>query len=371
VGREARTEARRLGGALAARIWEPWGPALGAARELLIVPDGPLHFVPFAALPEGTGSFLLESAPPIRYLGAERDLASDAERSRIDSPGEAVRLLALGAPEPLPAAWTFPPIAGAEAELREVTNLWRLNGAPADLRLGGGATERELVERGERAGVLHLATHAFFAIEEAGGARRLDGEPGPGHAPGDLGALARIGLVLAPSRETVGSGTSLALADGLLSGEEIAALDLSGVRLAVVAACDSGAGTPARVEGVLGLRRGLTVAGAASQVLALFPVEDEATRHFMGELHRGLLGGDSPAAAVRRAGLARLAAARAAGVADDIRSWGAFVALGPGAGRAVLPRERAASRPAASGDRAGRVAGGGRLGASPETRRPG
>ena len=116
--------------------------------------------------------------------------------------------------------------------------------------------------------------------------------------------------------------------DGILTAEEIASLDLSGVDWAVLSACETGVGKIQLGEGVLGLRRAFEVAGAGTLIMSLWKVEDEATREWMQSLYQGRLAGLSTAEAVRQAALTMLKKQRGLKKSANPGSWGAFVAAG-------------------------------------------
>ena len=137
--------------------------------------------------------------------------------------------------------------------------------------------------------------------------------------------LAGLALAGANQRATA-SGTA---DDGILTAEEIGLLDLDGVEWAVLSACDSGAGTVAIGEGVLGLRRAFLIAGARSVIMSLWGVDDAAGREWMGALYEARLGrGLSTADAVREASLQMLQQRRARGLTTHPFYWAAFVAAG-------------------------------------------
>ncbi|MCA9052707.1 MAG: CHAT domain-containing protein, partial [Planctomycetaceae bacterium] len=144
---------------------------------------------------------------------------------------------------------------------------------------------------------IHIATHGFFAsdVMEAAVAHVPKARPGrvdeSGAQPTALSAE-DIGV-----HEGLMSGLALANAnllagphqdDGILSALEVATTDLDEVELAVLSACESGLGTNISGEGVLGLQRAFQVAGAASTITTLWPVDDEATRIFMDRFYDNL-----------------------------------------------------------------------------------
>src|SRR5262249_35486617 len=116
--------------------------------------------------------------------------------------------------------------------------------------------------------------------------------------------------------------------DGLLTSEEIANLDLSSCRLAVLSACRTGLGEIHRSEGVLGLRRAFQAAGAKTLLCSLWPVDDPATRDWMRSFYTAWLAGSSVDEATRTAMRSALAERRARGASTHPFFWGAFIALG-------------------------------------------
>jgi CHAT domain-containing protein len=117
--------------------------------------------------------------------------------------------------------------------------------------------------------------------------------------------------------------------DGVLTAEEVASLNLSGVEWAVLSGCDTGGGEVRVSEGVLGLRRAFQVAGAKTVIMSLWPVEDQATREWMTTLYEGRLKRRlGTADAVREASLTVLRQRRAKGLSAHPFYWAPFVAAG-------------------------------------------
>ena len=201
---------------------------------------------------------------------------------------------------------------------------------------GSQATEASFRKLSPGKRILHLATHGFFLGEHCRPAepvsRGIGGlvsttemiavHPRPWTAPCDSPGWPWP----APTSGSPRRGTA---DDGILTAEEIGLLDLGGVEWAVLSACDSGAGTVAIGEGVLGLRRAFLIAGARSVIMSLWAVDDAAGREWMGALYEARLGrGLSTAGAVREASLQMLRQRRARGVTTHPFYWAAFVAAG-------------------------------------------
>lgn len=300
-------------------VWDPVAADLPQAGRVFLVADGSLHLVNFSSLPAAAGGFLLEGEQLLHILTSEKTLirAPQPEASREC-------LLALGNPDYQgqdDGQWAGSPLAGrrfsslphTRIEIEQVGAIWADRGGEAVLLLGAQASEEELKRQLPGTRVLHLATHGFFLPAEGA----VGGDP-----------LVRAGLVLAgtgASPTPAGSG-----GDGLLTAAEVSALDLTGVQWAVLSACDTGLGELAvRGEGVFGLRRVFSLAGARTVIMSLWQVEDESSSLWMQALYRAhWRDGLDTAEAVRRASLEMLERRRSAGLSDHPFYWAGFVAAG-------------------------------------------
>jgi CHAT domain-containing protein len=146
---------------------------------------------------------------------------------------------------------------------------------------------------------------------------------GPPDSPFLLSGLALAG---ANARRALPEGSQEE--DGILTAEEISALDLSGVGWAVLSACGTGLGDVHSGEGVLGLRRAFEVAGVGTLIMSLWNVEDDATRIWMRGLYEARLDGMRTVEAVSAAGLKMIQERRRVGRTTHPFYWGAFVAAG-------------------------------------------
>jgi CHAT domain-containing protein len=102
--------------------------------------------------------------------------------------------------------------------------------------------------------------------------------------------------------------------------------------MVVISGCESGVGEARMGEGVFGLRRAFTVAGAENLVMALWKAPDEATSELMESLYTNLATQGTPQRALLAAQLAWIAKERAAGRYPHPLCWAAFVANGIGFG---------------------------------------
>jgi CHAT domain-containing protein len=132
---------------------------------------------------------------------------------------------------------------------------------------------------------LHVATHAYFASPEAGRFRATQGDQesflsSRKYRTYQRNPLLSSGLVLA--------GANRSPEAGILTAEEIADLDLRGVQLAVLSACQTGLGRVESGAGVLGLQWAFHAAGARTLVTSLWSVDDAATSVLMEEFYTNL-----------------------------------------------------------------------------------
>jgi CHAT domain-containing protein len=364
---EAEASYRRVAESLRLKIWDPLEARLAGAERVFVVPDGLLNMVSFASLPVDEGKYLIESGKLLHYLSAERDLVSTSSR---DTTGQG--LLALGGPdyddrarvskldsplrESAPGGTVvttsrgtrascgsfdslrFEPLPEAAVEAEEIASLWRSAsdaGAARGgvLHLAGSAASEAAFKKGApRKQVLHLATHGFFLGGDCGSARDRTRSRGfkvtqEESVVTGLSPLLLSGLALAGANQRAAAAAGEE--DGVITAEEIASLDLSGVDWAVLSACDTGVGEIQAGEGVFGLRRAMQIAGVRTLIMSLWPVDDEATRAWMKTLYGARLSGglDTPRA-VREAGRAVMLQRREAGESTHPFFWAAFVAAG-------------------------------------------
>jgi CHAT domain-containing protein/tetratricopeptide (TPR) repeat protein len=360
---EAERAYRAAGSGLRHRLWDPIALHVKDATTVFVVPDGTLNLVSLAALPVGQTKYLIDGGPVIHYLSAERDLVTgepaatgnhgllaiggaDFDDSTLFTPRAAKsRPKASVAPgtttQPLSVragcgdlqSLQFEPLEGTRKEIHELARLW--TGSQADVLENRGASEGAFKHAASGHRVLHLATHGFFLGSDCspgvGGTRSVGGLSSSPKNQSNAGLnenpllLSGLALAGANRRAAAGPGDE----DGILTGEEVAALNLDGVEWAVLSACDTGLGALKVGEGVFGLRRAFQVAGVRTVIMSLWSVEDHATLEWMRALYASRLQKHlSTADAMREASLTILRARRAKGQSTHPFYWSGFVAAG-------------------------------------------
>ena len=303
-------------------IWQPLEERISGAKTVLVSPDGELDRFPLAALPgKKEGTYLIEDAA-IGTVAIPR-LLPELLASAPSVPASEPSLLTVGdvdfdfglssitlSEQPATAAplnrggtWHFAKLDGTRVEIAAIDNLFRQrfpDGEHSSLRQGH-ATKAAVCEAMPRYVYLHFATHGFFAPPELqsalsemgtnGGAAnaisggRADAVNVTGYHPDLL-----VGLALAGANHRAELGQD----DGILTALEVASLDLHGVDLAILSACETGLGQTAGGEGVLGLQRAFQLAGARRCVSSLWSVDDAATQTLMTEFYKRLWDKDHP-----------------------------------------------------------------------------
>lgn len=312
-------EERRLGRELNDRLL----PGVdGTTKRLLLVPDGTLNLVPFAALRDSGNRYRLERYEFV-YLGSSRDLFRGS-----DAPAPKSGPVILAAPAfgsggrtaPGIPRFAFTELPGAADEGRRVAAL-----LPQSQFLTGSAATEGTVKRLQGPVVLHLATHGFFLsglapgeTASSGVERGLKSPTASGSILASRFALIRSGIALAGANHD-GDGTD----DGVLTALEASSLNLLGTRLVVLSACETGLGEVRAGDGVHGLRRALQIAGARTQVMSLWRVADEATRDLMVDYYGRLREETGTAEALRAVQLTMLK-----GKYPDPIHWAAFIPAG-------------------------------------------
>ena len=245
---------QRILGELYTELFAPFAPSLAAERpaavnpqNLIIVPHGLLHQVPFQALFDGQVNLIehynISYAPSVTALIIGQPLAQKAFSAAL--------VMGVSAPD-LPAI---------ENEVQQVAA--QLPGSL--VYLNKAATIAILRQQAPTAALLHFACHAIFRTDNP-------------------------------------MFSALQLADGWLTALEVAQLQLP-CDLVVLSACESGLGYTSSGDEILGLTRAFLSAGVASLVVSQWMVQDEAAAALMTAFYQNLAQGQDVVVALRLAQL--------------------------------------------------------------------
>lgn len=272
-----RAPARQLYDILIAPIADKLGPE----GTLVVIPDGPLSTLPFAALLDAKGQFLIEqtnlaTVPSLAYSQPGVGLRP-ADTGVVAASLEKAVNLSFG---------NFPALTGTSDEARFAVagrkhGQFIENFHRADLVRALAARQTD---------VLHLATHASFNGRSDRSYIVADGE----HIPiADLRNL---------------------IARNQTRGEQL--------DLLVLSACETAVGDD---QASLGLAGAAVQSGARSVLASLWQVNDVGTAQLMKGFYTGLGEGKSKAAALRASQLALI---RQGDELADPSVWAAFIMLG-------------------------------------------
>jgi CHAT domain-containing protein/Tfp pilus assembly protein PilF len=313
----SRRDVREIARSLDEQIMRPVRALAGDATRLLVSPDGALNLIPFEALVDERGGYLIQRYS-FAYLTSGRDLLRFGVARESRSQPVVVADPAFGEPATVGVAAVdgragdgkvrfdqsqvfFGPLPGVAAEVRALRKL-----LPQATFLTREQATKSALMQVHGPSILHIATHGFFLQNDPRVHNRPRAVTEDATRLGKMVAnvenpLLRSGLALAGANQgDIGSD------DGVLTALEAAQLDLWGTKLVVLSACDTGVGEVRSGEGVYGLRRALVLAGAESQVMSLWPVSDRSTRDLMVGYYKGLSQNEGRGDALRRAQLQML-----------------------------------------------------------------
>lgn len=219
---------------------------------LIFIPQGNLFLVPFSALQDAEGKFLIEkhtiiTAPSIQILELIQKRTTQVPETSLDA-------LVVGSPKMPTIPLTEPPVelgdlAWAKTEVQAIASLLNTQAIT-----GLDASKVDIQQQMVKARLIHLATHGL-----------LDDIPQL-NTPG--------AIALAPSNDD----------NGFLTASEIYNMKLN-AELVVLSACSTGQGKITG-DGVIGLSRCLIAAGVKSVIVSLWSVGDLSTALLMVKFYQ-------------------------------------------------------------------------------------
>ena len=301
-GGDSRPSGQELYKQLIAPVLEP------NTESLIVVPDGPLHLIPFSALVSQSGSYLnnelnLSAAPSAtvyytlnrapRPVQARKPFLGVAF-SPPEQPQKGAAMATRGIAEL--RAGSLKPLQFASEEITEAAKVF----GPQSVTLNGAQASETVLKSQPLADfkVIHLAAHGISDQTEPD----------------------RTALVLAPGSDSQ---------DGLWQAREIRQTRLN-ADVVVLSACETGSGKLQGQEGVMNLARPFLTAGARSVVASLWDVDDRSTATLMESFYEHLKDGMSVNEALRHAQLDFI---KVYGEKAKPNLWAGFEVIGDGTKR--------------------------------------
>ncbi|MDZ7740602.1 MAG: CHAT domain-containing protein [Bacteroidota bacterium] len=273
-------------------------------KNLIIVPDASLNYIPFESLIKNIPLVDLMDYRGLPYLIKEHPVTYSFSATILfeaDIPDRAKKKLIAFAPtysktsgeirvSGLTDIDDLDPLQNVEKEVNQITNLIR-----GTVFSGVNATETNFKENAGEYDILHLAMHTIVD----------DVEP----------LYSRL----------VFTRTQDSMNDGQLYAYELYNLNLN-AHMAVLSACNTGYGKLRKGEGVISLARGFIYSGVPSIVMTLWEVEDKSGAEIMTSFYENLETGMSKGKALQQAKLDYLA--KSPQYRAHPYFWSAYVTIG-------------------------------------------
>ena len=300
-------------------VWKPLEEELRGINSIYFAPSGDLHRIGIEYLPiSETGNisdrFTIHRLSSTRQLAVIQDVTKGENNIiyggiNYDEKSSTISLESTSTNDPafrdvlnyranvdsLSLRSSIDYLEGTKREADMIAENMKQHRVPYIYYCGTDGTEESFKHLdGLRTKTIHIATHGFYLTEiEAKKSKfiRPDIEINPFRSIEDK-PMTRSGLLFsgcnrAFRHEQIPENEE----DGILTAQEISMLDLRGLDLVVLSACQTGLGDLISGEGVFGLQRGLKKAGAKTILMSLNVVDDDATRILMVEFYRNLMDG--------------------------------------------------------------------------------
>jgi len=266
-------------------------------RRLVIVPDGPMHGLPFAALRNpNTQRYLIQDVP-IEIAGSANLYLVSLTRDRALQSTAAPSVLLLGDPAfngNLPFAQGLLPLPHARSECEKISALY---GTRTQMLLDRDATIPRFLEQARTSTIIHVAAHGIVNAQA------------PSHSY----------ILLAPAPNEPGPLEAQAL---------VTRLPLDHTRLVILSTCSSAGGLPIGAEGVAPFVRPLIGAGVPAVIGTLWNVEDATAEDLLVSFHRHYREGYDAAVALQLAQVGLLTKTNNNSGQRPVFAWAPFQVIG-------------------------------------------
>ena len=310
--------------ALSKLIWEPLDAEISGAENIYFASDGELYNIAIESLLhydqkkqedvrmcEKWNMYRLSSTREIAKRRSEKlpvkanqyggldysaDIASLEHQSKLYD--NHAYTYERSVPDSLGVRGEFGPLTHTLSEVQYIDSLYKQHGIASKVYTGQDGSEPSFKHlSGQHITNLHIATHGFYWSESdmenspKSFMRFLNAmDEGPRYREDK--AMTRTGLCLSGANAIFSDDIPDDVDDGVITAREISTLNLNGLDLVVLSACQTALGE-LKGDGVYGLQRGFKQAGAETIIMSLWKVDDLATMILMKEFYKCYLSGDS------------------------------------------------------------------------------
>ena len=289
-------------------FWKPIADKIGNAKTIYVSLGGVYNNINLNTLynPE-TGKYLIEEKD-IRIVKSARDFVLSKEQEKKIYTTKTASLFGfpdfngntkvavdstdfLASTRDLNSFWLdsltrgglkASPLPATKIEVENISLTLKSKGWQVNSFLADNASETN-IKKQQSPRILHVATHGYFFQDiplEKDNTRFL----GMDRQQVVQDPMLRSGLLLTGANKTL-KGDATTGENGLLSAAEASLLDLRETELVVLSACETGKGEVKNSEGVYGLRKAFSDAGAQNIIMSLWKVDDKVTQEFMSRFY--------------------------------------------------------------------------------------
>lgn len=306
-------------GDLSRLVWGKLAEYIANAENVYFAPAGELYNIAIESLPDPSGDELISDHHKMYRLSSTRELAVIKDKDMIEHAAlygglkydtdvdvlehDTVRyatvnnrdLTIINRVDSLNLRGGVSDLPNTKIEVENISRSFKRTSIEPILYTGTGGTEASFKAlSGKKINIMHIATHGFYWTEsEVRRSRNLGflqiGDNSPRYVEDK--ALTRSGLLFTGANNVLtGKPVPDNVPDGVLTAKEISVLDLRGLDMVVLSACQTGLGEITG-DGVFGLQRGFKKAGANTLLMSLWKVDDRATQMLMTKFYEHFLSG--------------------------------------------------------------------------------
>ena len=342
-----KTTTRNISDIVGELIWKPILVQYSNAKNIYFSPDGILHILPieYYNVNSTTNMFgqynmyRLSSTKELIGKHSQKQFSSAVLYGGLDYNQLKETTVGTSTKE-LPGVWRgianrggFDPLFNTLVETQEIKDLLDSKNIVTTLYSGEKGTEESFRNlSNQKYNIIHLATHGMYVNPDGVDTKKTEDNFAFLETLANTNDPVKEDAILTHSFLVMAGGNRLVTRDyvsdsnddGILTSQEISQLDLRGLDLVVLSACESALGD---IEngGVYGLQRGFKKAGANTILMSLDKVDDEATKIIMVEFYKNLMAGKSKQQSLKDA--QRYLRQVEDGKYDAPKYWASFIML--------------------------------------------